>query len=49
MDFPGRLKLAILLAGNTSGTFKISSVPLLTPEETDEAVKKQIDFRAPGR
>jgi uncharacterized protein with GYD domain len=39
---------AITLAGNVSGTFSIRGVPLLTPEEMDEVVKKGIDFRAPG-
>ena len=39
---------AITLAGNVSGTFRIMGVPLLTPEEMDEAVKKQVDFRPPG-
>ena len=39
---------AILFAGNVSGTFRIQAVPLLTPEEVDEAVKMNIDFRSPG-
>jgi uncharacterized protein with GYD domain len=39
---------AVTLAGNVSGTFGIRGVPLLTPEEMDEAVKKSIDFRPPG-
>lgn len=39
---------AITLAGNVSGTFRIRGVPLLTPEEMDEVVKKSIDFRPPG-
>lgn len=40
---------AILLAGNISGTFNIKSVPLLTPEQMDEAVQKHVDFRPPGK
>lgn len=39
---------AVTLIGNASGTFRIKAVPLLTPEEMDEAVKLQVDFRAPG-
>ena len=38
---------SITLAGNASGTFRIRAVPLLTPDEMDTAVKKQIDFRPP--
>ena len=38
---------AITLAGNSSGTFGIRAVALLTPEEMDKAVKMKIDFRAP--
>jgi uncharacterized protein with GYD domain len=40
---------AVTLAGNVSGTFSIKTVALLTPEEVDEAVRKSVDFRAPGR
>jgi len=39
---------AVTLIGNASGTFRIRAVPLLTPEEMDEAVKLQVDFRPPG-
>ena len=39
---------AITLAGNVSGTFSIRAVALLTPEEMDEAVKRNVDFRPPG-
>jgi uncharacterized protein with GYD domain len=39
---------AVTLVGNASGTFRIRAVPLLTPEEMDEAVKLKVDFRAPG-
>jgi uncharacterized protein with GYD domain len=40
---------AVTLAGNASGTFRIKGVPLLTPEEMDEVVRKQVDFRPPGK
>jgi uncharacterized protein with GYD domain len=36
------------LAGNISGSFRIKTVVLVTPEEVDEAAKKSIDFRPPG-
>ncbi len=42
------ISTAVTLIGNASGTFRIRAVPLLTPEEMDEAVKYQVDFRAPG-
>ncbi|GAP12655.1 uncharacterized conserved protein [Longilinea arvoryzae] len=41
--------MAVTLAGNVSGTFRIQGVALLTPEEMDRAVKMSIDFRPPGR
>ena len=39
---------AVTLIGNASSTFRIRAVPLLTPEEMDQAVKLQVDFRPPG-
>ena len=39
---------AVSFAGNLSGTFRINTIPLLTPEEVDEAVRKSVDFRPPG-
>jgi uncharacterized protein with GYD domain len=39
---------AVTLASNTSGTFHIRAVSLLTPEEMDEAVRTKVDFRPPG-
>ncbi len=39
---------SVLLAGKQSGTFNIHGVSLLTAEELDEAVRKQVDFRPPG-
>ena len=40
---------AITLAGNISGMFNIHGVSLLTPQELDEAVKLNVDFRPPGQ
>jgi len=49
VDLPDNVSTtAISFAGNVSGTFRIETVVLLTPEEVDEAVKKSIDFRPPG-
>jgi len=49
VNLPDNVKAtAITLAGNSSGTFRIRAVALLTPEEMDEAVKQKIDFRPPG-
>jgi len=43
------ISTAVTLIGNASGTFRIRAVPLLTPEEMDQAVKLQVDFRPPGQ
>jgi uncharacterized protein with GYD domain len=40
--------LAISLTVNASGAVRLSSLPLITPEEVDAASKKSIDYRAPG-
>jgi uncharacterized protein with GYD domain len=49
VDLPDRITTtAITLAGNITGTFNINGVPLLTPEELDEAIKLSVDFRPPG-
>jgi uncharacterized protein with GYD domain len=39
---------AVSFVGNASGTFRIKTVVLMTPEEVDEAAKKSVDFRPPG-
>lgn len=39
---------AISLAVNASGSVRISTVPLITPEEMDAACKKSVAYRAPG-
>ena len=43
------ISTAVTLIGNASGTFRIRAVPLLTPQEMDEAVKMKVDFRPPGQ
>lgn len=40
--------LAVSLAVNASGALRLSTVPLITPEEMDAAAKKSVAYRAPG-
>ena len=40
--------VAVGLAVNASGTVRAKTTVLLTPEEIDQATKKQIGYRAPG-
>jgi uncharacterized protein with GYD domain len=40
---------ALALAVNQSGAVSSRTTVLLTPEEVDQAVKKQVDYRPPGR
>ena len=40
--------LGISLAVNASGAVRLSTLPLITPEEIDAASKKSIEYRAPG-
>jgi uncharacterized protein with GYD domain len=40
--------IAVSLAVNASGAVKLTTVPLLTPEEVDIACKKTVAYRAPG-
>ena len=41
--------IAGILLGNASGAVKLKTIPLITPEEIDEAVKKTMDWRPPGQ
>ena len=48
-DIPDAMAgLAISLTVNASGAVRLSSLPLITPEEVDAASKKSIEYRAPG-
>lgn len=48
-DLPDAMAgLAISLTVNASGAVRLSSLPLITPEEVDAASKKSIAYRAPG-
>ena len=40
--------IAISLAVNASGAVRLSTIPLITPEEIDAASKKTVNYRAPG-
>ena len=40
--------LAVSLAVNASGAVRLSTIPLITPEEVDAAGKKAVQYRAPG-
>jgi uncharacterized protein with GYD domain len=40
--------IAVSLAVNASGVVRLSTTPLITPEELDQASKKSVAYRAPG-
>ena len=40
---------AIALAITATGAARIKTVVLLTPEEVDQATKKSVKYRAPGK
>lgn len=39
---------AISLVVNASGAVQISTIPLITPEQVDQACKKSIEYSPPG-
>ena len=48
-DFPDATAcLAVSLAVNASGGVRLSTIPLITPEEIDAACKRSVVYRAPG-
>jgi uncharacterized protein with GYD domain len=50
MDLPDNVTAAALSASvGSSGMVRIRTVPLLTTEEMDKAVKKSVGYRAPGK
>ncbi len=50
VDLPDNVSVAALsFAVNETGAISTKTVVLLTPEEIDAAVKKKINFRAPGQ
>ena len=40
---------AVSLAVSASGAVALKTTPLLTPEEIDQAAKKTVEYRAPGK
>ena len=49
-DLPDNVSVAALsLAVNESGLLASKAIVLLTPEEIDQAAKKKVHFRAPGK
>lgn len=40
--------LAVSMAVNASGAVRLSTIPLISPEEMDAACKKSVPYRAPG-
>lgn len=40
---------AVSLAVNASGAASVKTTPLLTPEEIDQATKRTVHYRPPGR
>ena len=40
--------IALSLTVNATGAVHISTTPLITPEEIDQASKKKVKYRAPG-
>jgi uncharacterized protein with GYD domain len=50
IDMPDNVNAAaIYLAIAASGLVRLRTTPLLTVEETDQALAKSINYRAPGR
>ena len=48
-DFPdAACALAVSLAVNASGAVRLSTIPLISPEDVDAASKKSAAYRAPG-
>jgi uncharacterized protein with GYD domain len=48
-DLPDAMSgVAISLAVNASGAVRLSTLPLITPEELDAAAKKSVEYKAPG-
>jgi hypothetical protein len=48
-DLPGNTSAAALgLVTSAAGGVRTNTVALLTAEEIDEAVRQEVDYRAPG-
>ncbi|MGY3202971.1 GYD domain-containing protein [Streptomyces sp. TE5632] len=50
VDFPDAVSMAaVSLAVKASGALQTRATPLLTLDEIDEATRREVTFRAPGR
>jgi len=50
LDMPDNITAAALsLSAGAAGLVRIRTTPLLTIEETDQAVSKSVNYRPPGR
>jgi uncharacterized protein with GYD domain len=50
VDLPSSIDaVAVSLAVNGSGAVKVRTTALMTPEEIDQATKKTVNYRAPGK
>lgn len=50
VDLPDNVTAAAAsLVGNASGAIEVTVTVLLTPEEVDEAARKTMEYRPPGR
>jgi uncharacterized protein with GYD domain len=48
-ELPGNTSAAAMgMVVSAAGGVRTSTVVLLSPEEVDEAVRQQVDYRAPG-
>src|SRR5215470_10965763 len=49
LDLPDNVTASALsLAVNRSGAVKLTTTPLLTTDEVDQAIRQSINYRAPG-
>ena len=49
-DVPDNVSaVALSLVVNASGSVTLQTIPLITPEELDQATKKTFTYRAPGQ
>jgi uncharacterized protein with GYD domain len=49
-DLPDQVSAsAFSLIANAAGTAQVKTTALITPAEVDQAVKKSVDYRPPGR
>jgi uncharacterized protein with GYD domain len=49
-DFPSNVDVAALaMTVGAAGAASLKTTVLLTPEEIDQATKKSVDYRAPGK